>query len=31
MEKLQDMIDKLERGVSIIEKRKKDIEDYIKD
>ena len=31
MEKLQDMINKLERGISIIEKRKKDIEDYIEE
>lgn len=31
MEKLQDMINKLEAGISIVEKRKKDIEDYIKE
>lgn len=31
MEKLQDMINKLEFGISIVEKRNKDIEDYIKE
>ena len=31
MEKLQDRINKLEVGISIVEKRKKDIEDYIKE
>ena len=31
MEKLQDMINKLEFGISIVEKRKNDIEEYIKE